>query len=137
MLRYFPKRSPDPLSLVVGSTSEIYSLFFLLLLPSKLFPYEEDGTADMLDPSFTSRSPSPTKHPSRPPSRMSTLHTPHTLTRSPSPFWGSVSQLSEQSRAISLNDIMDNPTELEHFKVHGVCGRGWGNRGSWYICLVW
>ena len=85
--------------------------------------YEEDMTVDELDPTCTSRSPSPTKYPSRPPSRMSTLRpltgTPHTLTPSPSPspLVGSVSQVNEQSRAISLNDIMDNPTELEHFKV--------------------
>jgi len=56
------------------------------------------------------------------------------LTRSPSPLSGSVSQVHGQSRAVGLNDIMDNPTELEHFKVVCVCvWMGWRE----LICVRW
>ena len=102
-------------------TFDLAFIYVPMLFESQLYPYEEGTTTDILGSTFNPRSPSPTKYPFRPPSGMNALHplsgTPHTLTRSPSPLSGSMSQVHGQSRAVGLNDIMDNPTELEYFKV--------------------
>ncbi len=84
-------------------------------------PTQDDDQADVSLPCVSLRgSPSPTKRSSRASPvalrpHTSRLHSP-SLSGCPSPSRSAVLSPA-QSRAINLNDIIDNPTELEHFKV--------------------
>lgn len=83
-----------------------------------LYRYDNESTGipSHFSPLPTPHSRSPPKYPSRPPSSRFQLSTDNL--RPPSATLGSPSPPPPPSaNAISLNDIISNPSELEHFKV--------------------